>query len=270
MTTPISYYGGKQSLVPEILPLFPEHSQYVEPFLGGGAVFFKKPKSAHEVINDLDGRITNFYSICQSKYSELKTLIDSTLHSEILHRKAADLLKSGEGSDVELAWALWVQCNMSFGNKIFAGFAFSDKGGQARATANKRDNFTIEYCNRLKDVEIFQRDAIDVIKLKDSENSFFYCDPPYVSSDCGHYKGYTKEDFISLLELLSTIKGRFLLSSYPEPELQSFIEKNGWNQRQIKQIVQVNGKREETKYKIECLTWNYPEPLKQLSLLDFE
>lgn len=45
MKTPIAYYGGKQNLVSEILPLFPEHIQYVEPFTGGGrTVFFKTEK----------------------------------------------------------------------------------------------------------------------------------------------------------------------------------------------------------------------------------
>lgn len=40
MKTPISYYGGKQSMLTTILPLIPEHSIYVEPFFGGEAVFF--------------------------------------------------------------------------------------------------------------------------------------------------------------------------------------------------------------------------------------
>ena len=38
MKTPISYYGGKQSLLKHILPLIPKHKIYVEPFFGGGAV----------------------------------------------------------------------------------------------------------------------------------------------------------------------------------------------------------------------------------------
>ncbi len=44
MKTPITYYGGKQKLVSKILPLIPEHKLYAEPFVGGAAVFFGKPK----------------------------------------------------------------------------------------------------------------------------------------------------------------------------------------------------------------------------------
>lgn len=39
LKTPISYYGGKQSMLKHILPIIPEHTIYVEPFFGGGAVF---------------------------------------------------------------------------------------------------------------------------------------------------------------------------------------------------------------------------------------
>lgn len=61
MKTPISYYGGKQNLVATILPLIPDHVTYVEPFLGGGAVFWTKPKSEVEVINDTNRELINFY-----------------------------------------------------------------------------------------------------------------------------------------------------------------------------------------------------------------
>jgi len=256
MRTPISYYGGKQNLVSELLPLFPKHIQYVEPFTGGGAVFFAKGKSKNEVINDLDGRLTNFYRVCQTKYDELAEMIKGTAHSEVEHKRSSEILKSENGTDVELAWALWVQTNMSFGHMFYGGFAFRE-GGKGKATANKRDGFTLKYTERLRNVEIFQWDAVALIKLKDSENTFFYCDPPYVSSDCGHYDGYTKDNFIELLETLKNIKGKFLLSSYPEPDLMEFRDNCKWNYKDIKQVLQVTGKREETKYKTECLTWNY-------------
>ncbi len=257
MRTPIAYYGGKQNLVSEILPLLPPHVQYVEPFTGGGAIFFAKTKSKNEVINDFDGRITNFYRVAATKFEELQLMIQGTAHSEVEHRRSSDMLKAGTGTDVELAWALWVQCNMSFGHMIFGGFAFSE-GGQAGSTANKRAGFTEVYLRRLRDVEIFSRDAVALIKLKDSPNTLFYCDPPYVSSDCGHYDGmYSQDNFRELLTTLSTIQGKFLLSSYPEETLMEFREAHGWNFKDLKKVLQVTGKREETKYKTECLTWNY-------------
>jgi hypothetical protein len=60
MRTPITYYGGKQKLASIILDMMPQHRIYVEPFFGGGAVFFAKPKSPMEVINDTNDRLINW------------------------------------------------------------------------------------------------------------------------------------------------------------------------------------------------------------------
>jgi DNA adenine methylase len=267
MKTPIAYYGGKQKLVPEILPLIPEHIQYVEPFTGGGAVFFAKKPSKNEVLNDLDGRVTNFYRVAQTEFYQLQKLIQGTAHSEIEYKRAAEILKGENKSPIDYAWAFWVQTQFTFGHKIYSGFRFSETG-EGKNTANKRDAFTEAYLYRLREVEILQRNALEVIKLKDSPNTFFYIDPPYVSSNCGHYEGYTMENFIELLTVLTTIEGKFLLSSYPEDSLLDFRKVWEWNTQDTEHVLQVTGKREETKYKTECLTWNYELKKEQL-LFDF-
>ena len=51
--TPISYYGGKQTMLPHILPLIPEHTIYTEAFFGGGAVFWAKQPVKTEIITTL-------------------------------------------------------------------------------------------------------------------------------------------------------------------------------------------------------------------------
>ena len=55
MKTPISYYGGKQSMLKDILPLVPEHDIYTEVFAGGAALLFSKSPVRVNVINDLNG-----------------------------------------------------------------------------------------------------------------------------------------------------------------------------------------------------------------------
>jgi DNA adenine methylase len=46
----IPWMGGKRKLIDHILPLFPEHTCYVEPFAGGAAVFFAKEASNCDVL----------------------------------------------------------------------------------------------------------------------------------------------------------------------------------------------------------------------------
>ena len=67
MKTPISYYGGKQTLLKHILPLIPEHALYTEAFCGGCAVLFAKEPAKCEVINDINTELVNFYQVAQRK-----------------------------------------------------------------------------------------------------------------------------------------------------------------------------------------------------------
>src|SRR3546814_14328611 len=73
-------------------------------------------------------------------------------------------------------------------------------------------------------------------------DSFFYCDPPYINSDCGHYDAYTEQDYENLLKLLSTISGKFLLSSYPSTLLNEYMRGNNWYSWSIEQTVSVNAR----------------------------
>ena len=71
MRTPISYYGGKQTMLKHILPLIPRHRIYTEAFCGGAAVLFAKRPAEAEVINDINMELTNFYWCAQVYYSDL-------------------------------------------------------------------------------------------------------------------------------------------------------------------------------------------------------
>jgi DNA adenine methylase len=53
--TPLTYYGGKQRLAAQIVALMPPHRVYLEPFAGGAAVLFAKPRAPRETLNDIDG-----------------------------------------------------------------------------------------------------------------------------------------------------------------------------------------------------------------------
>ena len=85
MKTPISYYGGKQTMLKHILPLIPKHRLYTEAFCGGAAVLFAKRPSEAEIINDLNMNLTVFYWMCQACYPELKQEIEKTLHCRDIH-----------------------------------------------------------------------------------------------------------------------------------------------------------------------------------------
>lgn len=258
LKTPITYYGGKQKLCALILDLIPEHNLYCEPYVGGGAVFFGKEPSGVEVVNDTNKELINFYLVTQNHFLDLEKKIRTTLHSRRLHADASVVYNNPHlFNEIDRAWAFWVLSAQSFSSLIDGSWGYDKKKNTTSLKiSNKRESFTEEYAQRLQNVQLECADALYIIQSRDTKDSFFYCDPPYPNSNCGHYDGFSVKDFVSLLEVLSKVQGKFLLSSYPLPELDAFVKRYKWQQRTIEQGVTVN-KGYTGKRKIEVLTANY-------------
>lgn len=260
MKPPFAYYGGKQKMALEICKIMPEHVLYCEPFVGGGAVFWAKEPSDIEVLNDTNRELVNFYRVVQNDFVSLEKEIAISLHSRDLHRKASVIYNNPDMfSELKRAWAVFVLASQSFSAMLDGTWGYDVKKGRtSKVVSNRRDNFTLEYATRLQRVTLECADALYIIRSRDAATSFFYCDPPYFNSDCGHYDGYSLADFEALLVTLSAIDGRFLLSSYDSDVLQKYVALNGWNQRRYEFKVSVNAKSGNLKKKVEVLTANFP------------
>jgi DNA adenine methylase len=257
--TPITYYGGKQKLLATIVSKIQPHTLYCEPFVGGAAVFFGKEPSEVEVINDTNKELINFYRVCKEKFLDLQAMVRITLHSRHAHRDAKVIYDNPHlFTDVQRAWSVWTLSAQSFSAMLDGSWGYDKiKGTTSLKIKNKREQFTEDLAHRLQDAQIECADALYIIQSRDTAESFFYCDPPYFNSNCGHYDGYTIEDFERLLHTLSAIKGKFLLSSYPSPTLQKAVKANGWHQWSLESGVSVNAKSGYLKRKVEVLTANY-------------
>lgn len=271
LKTPISYYGGKQNLINTILPLFPDHRLYAEPFIGGGAIYWAKTPSEVEVINDTNRELINFYEVCKNDFVDLEKMIRISLHSRSLHRDAKVVYENPHlFSRIKRAWAVWVLASQSFASMLDGSWGYDKaKGTTSQKIHNRRESFTEQYAIRMQNTQVECTDALRIILSRDTKKSFFYCDPPYFNSDCGHYDGYSKQDFENLLQALSQLKGKFLLSSYPSDILKEYQEKNGWCQKSVEQIVSVANNNGKTgKKKLEMITANYDlsNPKERLSL----
>lgn len=67
----LNYPGSKWRIADIIIKNIPEHTTYLEPFFGSGAIFFSKDPSRIETINDLDERVYNFFKICRDQPEQL-------------------------------------------------------------------------------------------------------------------------------------------------------------------------------------------------------
>jgi DNA adenine methylase len=194
---PVVYYGGKQQLLPAILPLIPPHKKYVEPFLGGGAVYWAKEPSEYEVINDLDGLVVNFYEVVKSDFESLDRLVKSTAFGRLSHEKASVIRQNREFfSRIDQAWAFWTLCNSSLYGDISKTVRLGSMDAKPVASFyRKAQAFGPHLSNRLQNTFIECRNALYVIEKNDSMDTFFFIDPPYFNAHMGHYSGYTKAEF---------------------------------------------------------------------------
>jgi len=265
----ISYYGGKQKIAADIVALIPPHKMYVEPFFGGGAVLFAKgiPTCAHddyhEVINDADERLINFYRVFQGDdFKKLYRKILFTPHSEAEYRLTRSITREEvEADDITRAWAYYINISQSFANKLNSGWARSRKAPNKNRGSiwHNQKGRLLALHHRLSRATISCADALKVIAQRDHENTFFYLDPPYPGTGQGHYKGYTVKDLQALIDVLAAIKGKFLLSNFNQPEVKFPTH---WKRFEIATTCAV---ARENKERTEVLWGNYPIHEKELS-----
>ncbi|WP_299217002.1 DNA adenine methylase [uncultured Dokdonia sp.] len=259
--TPITYYGGKLNMLSHILPLIPEHRIYTEAFFGGGAVFYGKEPTESEIINDTNNLVINFYEVIKTDFNSLKAKIEATLFARSTYSVAFAIYRMPHlFNKLQQAWAFYIATNMGFACNV-GSWGYDKYGKRVKAFRNKKIAFDESIYKRLENVTIENNDAVKVITAYDTEDAFHYIDPPYINSDQGLYEGYTERDYTKLLDTLSTIKGTFLLSSYPSDILDEYIQKNGWYSKRFEKPLNASkGKLGEarTSKKVEVLTANYP------------
>lgn len=261
MKTCITYYGGKLNMVKHILPLIPEHRVYVEPYFGGGAILFAKPKSEAEVINDLNNMVVNFYEVVKSKdFEKLKEKIEGTLFSRATYTVALSIYRMPHlFNKIQQAWAFYIGTNMGFSCQI-GSWGYDKYGKRVKAFRNKKVLFNEAVKKRIEQVQVEHLDALKVIENRDGKDVFFYLDPPYPNSNQGHYSGFSQQDFERLLAVLSKTKAKWLLSSYPNDALEKYTKRFGWNTKTFDKPLSAR-KAQGTKprgRKTEVLTANFP------------
>lgn len=226
--TPISYYGGKQNMLQHILPNIPEHRIYTEAFFGGGAVFFAKEPAESEIINDLNAQVMNFYYVCKTDFEKLKNKVEATVFARSTYSVAMAMYRMPHlFNKVQQAWSFYYATNAGFGCRI-GSWGMDKYGKRVKAFLNKKMNFDESIPKRLERTQIETGNAVKVIKQYDTFDAFHYIDPPYIGTNMGHYKGYSISEYKELLKCLSQIKGKFLLSGFPNDILDEYIHEEGW------------------------------------------
>lgn len=193
----LKWAGGKKQLLNDLLPIIPkQYNRYIEPFFGGGALFFAiQPQSS--IIADSNPEIINMYRMVTSN---VEKVIDSLMHydnsSETFYSIRALNWMEMEPSE---AAARTIFLNHTCYNGLYR--------------VNKKGQFNVPY-GKYKNPKIIDKEALhaaskllnkatiicgdykDVLKEQAQPNDLIFLDPPYLPvSQYADFKRYTKEQF---------------------------------------------------------------------------
>ena len=221
MNSFMSWVGGKKALREVILERFPlEYTRYIEVFGGGGWVlFYKPPGKDFEVYNDRNRNLVNLYRCVKHHPMELIDELTFTLNAREEFDYAKQVLETRDDiPDIERAAYYYQIICQSYASGL-ESFA-----AQPRSMWSKFP-LIMNASARLQGVVIENRDFERVIRQYDRPESFFYCDPPYYTTE-DYYKdvGFTTSDHERLADCLAGIEGKFLLSYNDCPEIRDLYD----------------------------------------------
>jgi DNA adenine methylase Dam len=193
----LKWAGGKQQMLDVIRPHVPQgYNKYIEPFIGGGAVFFDlDPENA--VISDSNPELINMYQVIADDVESLIEKLDVMDNTEEFYYMVR-ATNPETLSNVDKA-ARTIYLNRT----CFNGLYRVNKKGEFNVPFGKYKNPKI--CDRdnlravnevLKNATILHGDYKNILQEYAEPGDFIFLDPPYIPvSKFSDFKRYTKEQF---------------------------------------------------------------------------
>lgn len=235
------WYGGKFSHLDWLLPLLPSCHHYCEPFAGSAAVLLNREPSPVETYNDIDGDVVNFFRVLRDHHEELIRAISLTPFSREEYYTAIYGETDGV-SQIEKARRFYIRARQtrtglaqtaSLGR--WANCKNTSRAGMSGVVSRWLGGVAAleEIAQRLIRVQIENRPAVEVIRLYDSPDTLFYCDPPYLHATRGDSCAYGFEmdeaEHKKLAQALNECKGKIAVSGYDHPLMEKLFPGKRWH-----------------------------------------
>ena len=214
----LRYPGSKWSLAQDIIGQFGDHYHYVEPYFGSGAVFFSKPVSPHEIINDMNGLVVNFFRVLRDQTDDFLFALENTPWSRDeynqSHIQTDDPLEDAR----RFVTRIWQAHASDLAKKT--GWKSRGSKQPARGMSVRWQRVPSELAEmalRLKDAEIENRPALEVMRRFATKDTLIYADPPYLM-ETRTQKMYAHEmsvdEHLEMLNVLNSHPGPAVISGY--------------------------------------------------------
>lgn len=233
----LRYPGGKKKVAGVLVSLFPQFSEFREPFFGSGAVTFNIAQENHSVplwINDLDSGIAALWTAVIREPQELAQLVDGFIPSLEAYREFVESLQDGSAlTTVVRGFRKLAVHQMSYsGLGLKAGGPIGGWGQDPETNPKKYDigcrwnPSTLKakiwkshalLKGRCREDRCTEYDALELIR-KPGEDVFLYLDPPYVGVGQDLYLlGYAEQDHRALAKALTETSHKWALSYDDHP-----------------------------------------------------
>lgn len=249
--------GGKSANSPTgtgawIARHLPVRELYAEVYGGMTGILLQRPRSRFEVVNDLDGRITNWWNVVRDDALELARLVEDTPRGR-----------------PQFDWALASQYDEGL-PPIRRALAFTVVNLQSGSTPGVYGNdlrvipdwrrglpeSLPQLKRRMKDVRIERRPALDLLReYAAREDSVVYVDPPYrnTAGFNGLYGHADENDLAELPDVLASMKGAVAISGYDD-----HWDELGWERREYRTYTPIAARKgKETGSRVEVLWTNF-------------
>ncbi|HBI6269924.1 TPA: DNA adenine methylase [Serratia marcescens] len=215
----IPWVGGKRRLAKKILPQFPVHTCYVEPFCGAAALYFMKPPSKAEVINDINGELVNLYRVIQH---HLEAFIQQFKWALVSRQMFEWLQITPEVTltDIQRAARFYYLQKQAFGGKVDGQTFGTATTSPPRFNLLRIEEDLSQAHMRLSRTCIEHMDWTKCIQRYDRPHTLFYCDPPYWQTE-GYGVDFGFENYVMMAELARSMAGKMLISVNDIPEMRA-------------------------------------------------
>ena len=219
------WVGSKRRLSKEIIARLPAHKCYCEPFAGSAAVFFRKPPSGVEILNDVCGDIVNFFRVIQRHLPEFLRMFEYSIAA----RQEFDRLRATPPevlTDIERAARFYYLQKCGFGGR-YTGQSFgATTAPRTRAPILQRDKMRQDLtaaCARLEQVLIENLPWQECLARYDRPYTLFFMDPPYFQQT-GYGVAFGAEEYTQLAHAMRTMQGKAALTINDCPEMRAAFD----------------------------------------------
>lgn len=240
--------GNKAKIADKIIPYFPTHKIYIEPFFGAGGMFFNKPKAQYNIVNDIDSDVFNLFQVVMNQKDELeKAFYMMPIHSDLLEYWKANK----ETDPIRKALRFIMISNFTF-NGAGSTLEFMASNHKlyfmSKLSETMKYIFDVQFNN--KDFRLFVKEILYRGDFE-REKSFIYADKPYSNTGNNYSNDWTNQDDIDLLNVLEETKIKYAVSEFEGSHFESIALEKGLNKIVIGERQNLKNRR------VEILLTNY-------------